>query len=226
MKSLRNTIGVLCVPFISYNAQADSVGKLADKANNAAVVLQEVTNMKDHEIPVSLLNKATCVATFPQVVRAGFIFGARYGKGLVSCRMGDGWSNPSFVELAGGSWGLQAGIEAVDLVLVFVRPNAVEKFYQTNFTLGVNATIAIGPVGRDAQAGTDYQLNSEIYSYSRTRGLYAGLTLDGTILSVDHSANATIYGAEMKASSILTAKTYLTPETVWPYVNTLSNIVP
>lgn len=128
------------------------------------------------------------------MIRAGFVIGAKYGKGLVSCRTNNGWSHPSYIELVGGSWGAQIGVQSVDLVLVFVRANAADVMSRGNFTLGADASIAAGPIGRGAQVGTDYKLSSEIYSYSVVRGLFAGIALQGTSVQVDRSANRAVYG--------------------------------
>ena len=182
---------------------ADSAAELVDKSRDAASVLQSMAITSDHAIPLSLLEKSTCVATIPSVVRVGFIFGARYGKGLVSCRVANRWSNPSVVEIKGGSWGFQFGLESVDLVIVFVGNHSVERMSGNNFTLGADAAVAAGPVGRDAQAGTDYKLTSDIYSYSRSKGLFAGIAIQGTVLSVNRDDNARIYG-NASALQILT----------------------
>ncbi|MFZ4403338.1 MAG: lipid-binding SYLF domain-containing protein [Pseudobdellovibrionaceae bacterium] len=184
-------------------AQAESVSELSKRAQDAATVIEDIVSISDKSIPSSLLQKAVCVATIPQVIRAGFIVGARYGKGLVSCRTATGWSSPSFIQLRGGSWGAQFGVESIDLVLVFVQPNAVEKFSKDNFTIGADATVAAGPLGRDAQVGTDYKLDSEIYSYSKAKGLFAGLTIEGTALTVDQYDNMQIYG-DVAAKDLLT----------------------
>lgn len=221
----RSLILILGLSLFSLSAQADSISKLSERAVKAADILEDVINMRDNAIPRSLLDQAVCVATVPHMVRLGFLFGARYGKGLVSCRTAEGWSMPSYIKLRGGSWGAQFGIEAVDLVLVFVRESAVDKFSKNNFTVGLDASVAAGPVGRDAQAGTDYKLDSEIYSYSRARGLFAGLTIQGTALTVDKRHNRKVYG-DVDAIDLLTANGRNTSNTVRPYVTALERLAP
>lgn len=210
---------ILPLIFACGSASADLL-EISSKSQDAATVLAEVAVIRDKNIPLRLIDRATCVATIPKAIRAGFILGGRYGKGLVSCRVGSEWSNPSFLEIRGGSWGWQFGFESVDLVLVFTKSNAIDKFSNTNFTLGADATVAAGPVGRDAQAGTDYKFNSEIYSYSRARGLFAGITVEGTVISVDHQTNGEIYGY-VSAKDLLTTDGTAAPTQVLPYVHAL-----
>lgn len=178
--------------------------ELIEKAKNASSVLNQTLSIAEKGIPRELLNNAKCVATIPNVVSGGIVFGARYGKGLVSCRTNGAWSKPSYLTIAGGSWGLQLGIESTDVVLVFVNENAIQRLSSNNFTIGGDASVAAGPLGRDATAGTDYKLGSEIYSYSRSRGLFAGLTFSGSSLSIDADANAMAYGQSMMAHTLLT----------------------
>lgn len=204
---------------------AESIQSLTNKSAVSASVLQQVMQIPDRSIPRDLLHRATCIATIPNVIRVGLVFGARYGKGLVSCRVANGlWSNPSYITLAGGSWGAQIGITSIDLVLVFVSPNAADRFTRSNFTVGADASVAAGPIGRDAQAGTDYQLNSEIYSYSRSRGLFAGLVIEGSKIKADTSANAMVYGSNMSVSNLLYSRAMRTPTAVSAYVHELQFI--
>lgn len=224
MKNFFKVITFTLTTLLSVTTLASSLHELAQKTDNASAALLDILAMPDREAPLSLLAKATCVATVPNVIRAGFIFGARYGKGMVSCRLNDGWSRPSFIEIHGGSWGAQIGVQSVDLVLVFVRPDAMQKFSKSNFTLGADASIAVGPVGRDAQAGTDYKLESEIYSYSRARGFFAGLTIQGTSITVSKADNAQVYGYETNAYELLTSDGRTSPNEVVRYVNSLISL--
>ncbi len=198
---------VLMTIFTSAYAFAETRPQLLERAATASSVLQQVVTIPDKGIPRSLLSRATCVATIPNVLSGGIVFGARYGKGLVSCRIdANHWSHPSFVTIAGGSWGLQFGIESTDVVLVFVNANAIERLSHDNFTIGGDVSVAAGPLGRDAKAETDYKLGSEIYSYSRSRGLFAGLTFSGSALTIDHDDNAMVYGRAETARALLTAR--------------------
>lgn len=210
---------------ISSIAMADSIPTLAERVNVSANVLREISQIPDGEIPRKLMDKATCIATIPNVIKAGFIFGGQYGQGLVSCRVAAGWSRPSFLTIVGGSWGFQIGVESVDLVLVFTKAEAAMKMSKGKFTLGGDISIAAGPVGREAQASTDLTLSSEIYSYSRSRGLFAGLTLAGSVISIDHEANVLVYGSNLSDTELLERNTayVLMPAMVRPYTNALLN---
>lgn len=166
-----------------------------ERARNAVKVLDEVMRMPEQAIPNNLLDNAHAVAVIPGVVKAGLVVGGRHGKGLISVRSADGtWSHPSHISLTGGSIGFQAGVQSTDVVLVFRTPRGVDSIVHGKFTLGADAAVAAGPVGRTAQASTDGQLKAEIYSYSRSRGLFAGVALDGAVLSIDHDANEAVYG--------------------------------
>ncbi len=218
-KMIQIILTTLC---ISVSAQADTMDKLQKKSRDAAQVIEEIVRIPEQAIPNSLLQKATCVATIPNVIKVGFVFGGRIGKGLVSCRMAGGaWSQPSFIKIKGGSWGLQFGVQSVDLVLVFVNANAIEKFSKGNFTVGVDASIAAGPLGRDAQVGTDFRLDSEIYSYSKAKGLFAGLVIQGTAITVDTASNQMIYG-NVSAEHILKSDGVRTPSVAMEYVDALN----
>ena len=208
------------------SAHAVSENSLAKKSIRAARVLQEVATAPDKSIPLSLLKKAVCIATIPDVVRAAFGFGAQGGLGMVSCRTATGWSNPSYLKIVGGSWGFEIGVSAMDTVLVFVSANAVQRLSVNNFTLGTEATVAAGPLGRDLQAETDYQLSAEIVSYSRARGLFAGIALTGTSVSVDAKSNRKVYQNEMSPQDLLTSDGSAAPEAVIPYVNALNTFAP
>ena len=166
------------------------------RAQNAVRVLHEVMQAPDKAIPQDLLQDAKAIAVIPDMVKAGLIFGGRRGEGLISVKSPDGtWSNPSFITLTGGSVGFQAGVSSTDVVLVFRTQRGVDSIVNGKFTLGADAAAAAGPVGRTASAATDEQMKAEIYSYSRSRGLFAGVALDGSVLKIDYDANAAIYGA-------------------------------
>lgn len=170
-------------------------GKEDAKAADAARVLGEIMRIPETAVPEKMFSEAHAIAVFPDVVKAGLVIGGRGGTGLISVRSPDGtWSNPSFVKLGGGSIGFQAGVQSADIILVFRSPRGVENIVNGKFTLGADASVAAGPIGRSAQASTDEQLKAEIYSYSRARGLFAGVALDGTVLRINHRANAAVYG--------------------------------
>ncbi len=165
------------------------------RAENAIRVLNEVMQAPDKAIPRELLQSAHAIVVVPDVLKAGFVIGGRRGEGLISVKSPDGtWSNPSFVNLTGGSIGFQAGVSSTDVILVFRTERGVDSIVHGKFTLGADASAAAGPVGRTAQASTDAQLKAEIFSYSRARGLFAGVALDGSVLSIDNGSNQLIYG--------------------------------
>ena len=169
-----------------------------ERARNAARVLSEIMAVPDKRVPNHLIEKAEAIAVIPDVVKAGLVLGGRHGKGLISVRSADGtWANPSYITITGGSIGFQAGVQSTDVVLVFRSKRGVDQIVNGKFTLGADAAVAAGPVGRNAQASTDAQLKAEIYSYSRSRGLFAGVALDGSVLSIDHDSNQATSGRNM-----------------------------
>ena len=173
-------------------AQAQS--KEEKRINKAVVVLDQIMRIRETSIPESLLTKAYAVAVIPGVMKAGLVFGGRFGKGVISVRKADNsWSNPSFIKLAGGSWGLQIGISETDLILVFKNKKGVDGITGGKLTLGADASVAAGPVGRSGSAATDIKFDAEVYSYSRSRGLFIGIALDGSVISIDDKANARFY---------------------------------
>jgi lipid-binding SYLF domain-containing protein len=177
--------------------------KFSDRAEEAGIVLDEVMGTPESSIPEWLLDEAHCIAVIPNVVKVGFVFGGRHGRGLVSCRVDGRWSRPSFLSITGGSFGLQIGGQATDFILVFANRKAAERLTEDKFTLGGDASVAAGPVGRTASAGTDIKLQTEIYSYSRSRGLFAGLSLEGSSLATDDDANAIVYGRGTEPEDLL-----------------------
>jgi lipid-binding SYLF domain-containing protein len=166
------------------------------RAQNSVRVLREIMEAPDKSIPQDLLKEAKAIAVIPDMLKVGFVFGGRRGEGLISVKAPDGtWSNPSFITMTGGSFGFQAGASSTDVILVFRTQRGVDSIVNGKFTLGADAAAAAGPVGRTATASTDSQFKAEIYSYSRSRGLFAGVALDGSALRIDYDANEAIYGA-------------------------------
>jgi lipid-binding SYLF domain-containing protein len=165
------------------------------RAQNAVRVLSDIMEAPDKSIPTDLLKQAKAIAVIPDLLKVGFVFGGRRGEGLISVKGADGtWSNPSFITMTGGSVGFQAGASSTDVILVFRTQRGVNDIVNGKFTVGADASAAAGPVGRTAAAATDEQLKAEIYSYSRARGLFAGVALDGSVLKIDYDANAAVYG--------------------------------
>ncbi len=165
-----------------------------EKVLTAAKVLQEIMDIPEQSIPPKLLENAYAVAIIPEVVKVGFIVGGRFGRGIVSVKTKSGkWSNPSFITLTGGSLGWQIGAQSTDIILVFKTRRSIDGLIGGKFTLGADAAVAAGPVGRMAEAATDVMLKAEIYSYSRSRGLFAGISLEGSALQIDYESNARYY---------------------------------
>jgi lipid-binding SYLF domain-containing protein len=165
-----------------------------DRLNNATSVMHEIMGMPDKGIPEEVLQHAKCIAVIPHMVKGGFVFGAEGGKGVATCRTADGWSAPAFITISGGSWGLQIGVEAVDVVMIFQNDKAMQRLLSSNFQIGADASAAAGPVGRHATAGTDWKLDTEILTYSRAKGAFAGLTLTGASLRQDSDSRHAMYG--------------------------------
>lgn len=189
--------------------------KNLDRANDASRVLSEIMRAPDKRIPNRLIDEAEAIAVIPDVVKAGLVVGGRHGKGLLAIRAPDRtWSNPTYVSISGGSIGFQAGVQSTDVVLVFRTRRGVDSVVNGKFTLGADAAVAAGPVGRNAQAATDDQLKAEIYSYSRSRGLFAGVALDGSILAVDHKANQDVYGEKTRPRKIFEGRIKEVPPAV------------
>lgn len=206
-------------PALEGEGSVDS--KLSERARKSAAVLDEVMGTPEGSIPSSLLRDARCVAVVPNVVKVGFVIGGRHGKGLVSCRTKGGWSRPSFVTLSGGSFGLQIGAQATDFVLVFGNRRAAERLTESKFTLGGDASVSAGPVGRTAEAGTDVKFQTEILSYSRSRGLFAGVSLEGATLQTDRDANEEVYGAGTSPEDLLFTRGGSIPAGLGIFVRTL-----
>jgi len=178
------------------------------RAQDASRVLAEIQAIPESAIPDKLLDEAHAIVIVPNVLKAGFVFGGRGGRGLLSVKTMDGsWSNPSFLTLGGGSFGFQAGVQYSDVVLVFRNNRSLESIVNGKLTLGADAGVAAGPIGRNAAAATDGQFQAEIWSWSRARGLFAGIALDGAVLRIDHNANQAVYGRGSNARMIFEDRT-------------------
>lgn len=206
-------VSLLFATLILVAGSAGAAQTLDGRVDAATEVLEQLTRIPEKGIPPSLLNNAYGVAVVPNVVKAGFMIGGSYGKGVLVVRRPDGsWSNPTFISLTAGSFGFQAGAQSSDIVLVFKTRRGVDDLARGKFTLGGDVSIAAGPVGRDAAAATDVTLKSEIYSYSRSRGLFGGVSLEGAVLAMDKKANFAYYDSNQgTAANILGDPTIPTP---------------
>ena len=174
-----------------------------DRMTEAARVLEEVLGAPDKGVPEAIIEKAQAVVVIPSTVKGALLIGAQRGKGVMSAKSASGWSSPAFVTLTGGSLGLQIGGQATDIVLVVVNERGIDNLAQNTFKIGGDASVAAGPVGREATASTDYKLQAQILSYSRSRGLFAGISLAGSTLRTDRDANEEIYGVGYRTRNIV-----------------------
>lgn len=197
-------------------------------ALDAAVVVEALANIPETAIPENLLDDAYAIAVIPEVLKIGFIFGGRRGEGLLVVRTPEReWSNPAFITLTGGSFGFQAGVQSTDVILVFKNKRSVDDMVNGTITLGADAAIAAGPVGRRGEAATDAQLKAEIYSYSRSKGLFAGVSLEGAALQIDAKANADYYGREdLDTSTIFSDLNLRRPASAKKFIQTLNRYTP
>jgi lipid-binding SYLF domain-containing protein len=214
--------------FLSSASQVGAQSDEADRIKESATVLDEIMRASDSSIPTSVLSKAEGIAIFPGTVRGGFIVGGERGRGILSVRdtTSRQWSAPAFITITGGSLGLQIGLRATDLVLVIQNRRGVENLVRNEFKIGAGAAATGGPVGRDAQAATDIQMRAEILSYSRSRGLFAGATVEGSTIRQDEDANGRFYGEKLTTRQVVFENKAKTPETTVVWFKTLMKYVP
>jgi len=199
----------------------DADTKAARRVESAGTVLDEIQAAPDQGIPEEVLGSAECVAVIPTLLKGGFIFGGRYGKGVASCRTPKGWSAPAFFTIGGGSFGLQIGGEAVDLVMLVMNKEGMKNLLSSNFKLGADASAAAGPVGRHASANTDWKLRAQILTYSRARGAFAGLELSGAVVKQDKDSTRDFYGRMVPFKTSLQGDVE-PPQAAYPFLNTLA----
>jgi lipid-binding SYLF domain-containing protein len=177
-----------------------------DRLDNAGKVIGEIMSAPDKGIPEEVLEHAKCIAVVPHMLKGGFVFGAENGRGVATCRTANGWSAPAFFAITGGSWGLQIGIEGIDLVMIIQNDEGMQRLLSSKFELGADASAAAGPVGRHASADTDWKLNTEILTYSRAKGAFAGLTLNGASIRRDDDSMRAIYRRHVSTRAALTGQ--------------------
>jgi SH3 domain-containing YSC84-like protein 1 len=194
---MKKLLLLLCVSLCSLAFARDDEPKdtkAADRVQAAAEVLNEIQGAPDKGIPEEVLGSAECVAVVPSMLKGGFIVGAKYGRGLASCRTAKGWSAPAFFVVTGGSFGLQIGGQAVDLIMLIMNKNGMKHLLSSEFELGADASVAAGPVGRHAEGNTDWKMRAEVLTYSRARGLFAGISLNGAVIKQDKDSTREFYG--------------------------------
>ena len=225
---MRLKIGLIIVMLATSMSSALAASSLDRRVDAATEVLEQISRIPEQSIPPSLLRNAFAVAVIPSVIKAGFVVGGSYGKGVLVVRRPNGrWSNPSFITLGAGSLGWQIGAQSSDIILVFKTRKGVENIAKGKMTLGGDANIAAGPVGRHTRAATDLRLNAEIYSYSRNRGLFAGVSLQGAYLGMDHKANYAYYqSGQGTAKNILNDDHIPTPVHAKRFIETLAARAP
>lgn len=199
------------------SARQDSVERLQKSVD----VLQAIMSTPDKGIPEEVLSNAKCILVVPDLIKGGFIFGGKHGRGVASCRTADGWSAPAFVSVGGGSWGLQIGVEGVDLVMLVMNDHGFQHLLSSKFELTGEGSVAAGPVGRHASAGTDWKMNTEMLTYSRSKGVFAGLTLEGAVVEEDNDSTRAIYGRNKAFRSILSGKV-ATPKSADAFMHAVS----
>jgi lipid-binding SYLF domain-containing protein len=196
----------LIVSLSAFSFAADEEGKVADRVQAAADVLNDIQGAPDKGIPQEVLGSAECVAVVPSMLKGGFIVGAKYGRGLASCRTPKGWSAPAFFTLTGGSVGFQIGGQAVDLVMLIMNKDGMRHLLSSEIALGADASVAAGPVGRHAEGNTDWKMRAEVLTYSRARGLFAGVSLNGAQIKQDKDSTREFYGRMVPFKTSLTGE--------------------
>jgi lipid-binding SYLF domain-containing protein len=221
MKKLLLLCVIACLATSSFAKDDDDQTKAEDRIKAAGTVLEEIESAPDQGIPEEVLGSAQCVAVVPTMIKGGFIVGARFGRGVSSCRTAKGWSAPAFFTIKGGSFGLQIGAQAVDLVMLIMNDEGMKNLLNSQFKLGADASVAAGPVGRHAAADTDWKLKAQVLSYSRARGLFAGLELSGAAIGQDKDATREFYGRMVPFKTSLTGGVEPSPK-AFPFLNVLA----
>src|SRR5271169_6771924 len=217
---LLTLVVTLCAVALAADEPAKQ-SKASDRVQAAADVLNEIQSAPDSGIPQDILSKAECVAVVPSMLNGGFVVGAKYGRGLASCRTPKGWSAPAFFTVTGGSFGLQIGGQATDVVMIIMNKNGMNNLLSSKFKLGGDASAAAGPVGRHAAADTDWKMRAEVLTYSRSRGLFAGLELNGAVIKQDKDSTREFYGRMVPFKTSLKGEVEA-PKTAYPFLSTLS----
>jgi SH3 domain-containing YSC84-like protein 1 len=199
---LMSLIGLVGTLAWAGSAREDTV----DRMQRSVDVLHAIMSTPDKGIPEEVVSGAKCILVVPDLIKGGFIFGGKHGRGVATCRTAAGWSAPAFVSVGGGSWGLQIGVEDVDLVMLVMNDRGLQHLLSSKFELTGEGSVAAGPVGRHASAGTDWKMNTELLTYSRSKGVFAGLTLEGAVVEQDNDSTRAIYGKRMSFRNILSGK--------------------
>lgn len=214
LMSIMGTFGTYA---LAGSAREDSVARLQSSVD----VINAIMAAPDKGVPEEVLNDAKCIVVVPNMIKGGFVFGGKHGRGVASCRTAEGWSAPAFVSVGGGSAGFQIGLEGVDLVMLVMNDKGLQQLLSSKFELTGEGSVAAGPVGRHASAGTDWKMTTEVLTYSRSKGVFAGLTLEGAVVEQDNDSTHAIYGKHMMFRSILSGKT-TTPASADAFIKAVS----
>lgn len=215
---LAAVLGLLGSTAWAGTAREDSVERLKLSTD----VLTSLMATPDNGIPEEVLDSAKCMIVVPHLIKGGFVFGAKHGRGIATCRTSSGWSAPAFVSVGGGSWGLQIGVEGIDLVMLIMNDQGTQHLLSSKFKISGEGSAAAGPVGRHASVGTDWKLNTEMLTYSRAKGVFAGLTLEGAVVQQDDDSTRAIYGKKIPFKRVLAGKT-MTPVVAEEFMKAVSN---
>ena len=223
---MKKTMSVMLMSFIGLmgtfawagSAREDTV----DRLQKSVDVLHAIMSTPDKGIPEEVLSNAKCILVVPDLIKGGFIFGGKHGRGVATCRTSSGWSAPAFVSVGGGSWGLQIGVEGVDLVMLVMNDQGFQHLLSSKFQLSGEGSAAAGPVGRHASAGTDWKMNTQMLTYSRSKGLFAGITLEGAVVQQDDDSTKAIYGENVKFRNVLSGRV-ATPQSAEAFMRAVSD---
>jgi lipid-binding SYLF domain-containing protein len=214
---LMGVIGIFGTYAWASSAREDSVARLQSSID----VIHAIMATPDKGIPEEVLNDAKCILVVPNMIKGGFVFGGKHGRGVASCRTAEGWSAPAFVSVGGGSAGLQIGLEGVDLVMLVMNDQGFQQLLSSKFELSGEGSVAAGPVGRHASAGTDWKMTTQVLTYSRSKGVFAGLTLEGAVVEQDNDSTRAIYGKHLEFRNILSGKV-ATPKSAEPFTKAVA----
>jgi lipid-binding SYLF domain-containing protein len=214
---LMSVIGMMGTYAWAGSARQDSVARLQSSID----VIHAIMATPDKGIPEEVMNDAKCIVVVPNLIKGGFVLGGKHGRGVASCRTAEGWSAPAFVSVGGGSAGLQIGLEGVDLVMLVMNDKGLQQLLSSKFELTGEGSVAAGPVGRHASAGTDWKMTTEVLSYSRSKGVFAGLTLEGAVVEQDNDSTRAIYGKQLEFRNILSGKV-ATPKSAEPFMKAVA----
>lgn len=223
MKKTMSLLLMSLIGLVGTLAWAGSAGEdTVERMQKSVDVLQSIMSTPDKGIPEEVLSGAKCIVVVPNLIKGGFILGGKHGRGVASCRTPEGWSSPAFVSIGGGSWGLQIGIEGVDLVMLVMNDRGLQHLLSSKLELTGEGSVAAGPIGRHTSAGTDILLNTEALTYSRSKGVFAGLTLEGAVVEQDNDSTRAIYGKHMMFRNILSGRAS-TPASADAFVKAVSD---